>query len=39
MQEGVIHAEAARTATAAGLLVVMDRCLKTVHLDLGQERN
>jgi hypothetical protein len=39
MQEGVTHAEAARTATAAGLLVVMDRCLKTVHLDLGQERN
>jgi len=39
MQEGIIHAEAARTAKAAGLLVVMDRCLKTVHLDSGQERN
>ncbi|MHB1185281.1 MAG: CoA-binding protein [Desulfobulbia bacterium] len=38
MQEGVVHAEAARTAQAAGLLVVMDRCLKTVHYGLGHER-
>lgn len=38
MQEGVIHAEAAKTARAAGLLVVMDRCLKTVHHGLGHER-
>jgi predicted CoA-binding protein len=38
MQEGVIHAEAARTARAAGVLVVMDRCLKTVHHGLGHER-
>lgn len=38
MQEGVIHAEAARTAQAAGLLVVMDRCLKTVHHGLGHDR-
>jgi len=38
MQEGVIHAEAARTAQAAGLLVVMDRCLKTVHHVLDHER-
>ena len=38
MQEGVIHAEAARTARAAGLLVVMDRCLKTVHHGLGHDR-
>jgi len=38
MQEGVIHAEAARTAKAAGLVVVMDRCLKTVHYDLGYKR-
>ena len=38
MQEGVVHAEAARTAQAAGLMVVMDRCLKTVHHDLGHER-
>ena len=35
MQEGVIHAEAARTAKAAGLTVVMDRCLKTAHRDLA----
>ncbi|MCX5865617.1 MAG: CoA-binding protein [Deltaproteobacteria bacterium] len=39
MQEGVIHAEAARTAKAAGLMVVMDRCIKTVHHDLGHERD
>ncbi|MFA6283836.1 MAG: CoA-binding protein [Desulfurivibrionaceae bacterium] len=37
MQEGVIHAEAAHTAKAAGLTVVMDRCIKTVHHDLGHE--
>ncbi|MFA6499190.1 MAG: CoA-binding protein [Desulfurivibrionaceae bacterium] len=35
MQEGVIHAEAARIAKAAGLVVVMDRCLKTVHHGLA----
>ena len=38
MQEGVIHTEAARTAKAAGLVVVMDRCLKTVHHHLGYEQ-
>jgi len=38
MQEGVIHAEAARSAKAAGLVVVMDRCIKTVHHCLGHER-
>jgi len=38
MQEGVIHAEAAQTAKAAGLVVVMDRCIKTVHHDLGHEQ-
>jgi hypothetical protein len=38
MQEGVIHAEAARTAKAAGLMVVMDRCIKTMHHDLGHQR-
>ena len=38
MQEGVIHAEAARTAKAAGLTVVMDRCIKTLHHDLGHQR-
>ena len=35
MQEGVTHAEAARTAQAAGLMVVMDRCLKTAHRNLA----
>lgn len=35
MQEGVIHAEAAQTAQAAGLVVVMDRCLKTALHDLA----
>ncbi|MFA7383467.1 MAG: CoA-binding protein [Desulfurivibrionaceae bacterium] len=39
MQEGVVHAEAARTAKAAGLVVVMDRCIKTVHHCLGHERD
>jgi len=38
MQEGVIHAEAARAAKAAGLVVVMDRCIKTVHHCMGHER-
>ena len=38
MQEGVIHEEAARTAKAAGLVVVMDRCIKTVHHCMGHER-
>ena len=38
LQEGVIHAEAARSAKTAGLVVVMDRCIKTVHYDLGHER-
>ena len=38
MQEGVIHAEAAQTAKAAGLVVVMDRCIKTMHHDLGHQR-
>lgn len=31
MQEGVIHEEAARLARAAGLSVVMDRCLLKEH--------
>ncbi|HIJ89264.1 MAG: CoA-binding protein [Desulfobulbaceae bacterium] len=38
MQEGVSHAEAARSAKAAGLMVVMDRCLKTMHHDIGHEQ-
>jgi uncharacterized protein len=31
MQEGVIHEEAARRARAAGLAVVMDRCILKDH--------
>lgn len=35
MQEGVIHEEAARRAEAAGLLVVMDRCMLKDHRRLA----
>ena len=38
MQEGVIHEEAARRATEAGLEVVMDRCILKDHRRLGQAR-
>ncbi len=31
MQEGVIHEEAARKARAAGLAVIMDRCILKEH--------
>ena len=35
MQEGVIHEDAARRAMAAGLAVVMDRCILKDHRRLG----
>jgi predicted CoA-binding protein len=38
MQEGVVHEEAARRATEAGLLVVMDCCIATLHAASGWRR-
>ena len=38
MQEGVIHEEAAARARAAGLEVVMDRCILKEHRRLALER-
>ena len=35
MQEGVVHEEAAEKARAAGLTVVMDRCILKEHRKLG----
>jgi predicted CoA-binding protein len=35
MQEGVIHEQAARRAEAAGLTVIMDRCILKDHRRLG----
>jgi predicted CoA-binding protein len=35
MQEGVVHEEAARRAEAAGLVVVMDRCILKDHRRLA----
>lgn len=32
MQEGVVHSEAAQRARAAGLIVVMDRCILKEHV-------
>lgn len=31
MQQGIVHEEAAQKARDAGLLVVMDRCMKSEH--------
>jgi predicted CoA-binding protein len=36
MQEGVVHEDAARRAEAAGLAVVMDRCILKDHRRLAQ---
>lgn len=38
MQEGVVHEEAARRAEAAGLTVVMDRCILKDHRRLAFAR-
>jgi hypothetical protein len=38
MQEGVIHEDAAAKARAAGLVVVMDRCILKDHRRLNRER-
>ena len=35
LQEGVVHSEAAAAAEAAGLLVVMDRCILKEHRKLS----
>jgi predicted CoA-binding protein len=35
MQEGVVHEEAAERARAAGLMVVMDRCILKEHRKMG----
>jgi predicted CoA-binding protein len=32
MQEGVVHEEAAEKARAAGIIVVMDRCILKEHM-------
>ena len=37
MQLGVTHREAARRARAAGLMVVMDRCMKREHERLARQ--
>jgi predicted CoA-binding protein len=38
MQEGVINEEAAAKARNAGLLVVMDRCMRKEHLLLARSK-
>jgi hypothetical protein len=38
MQEGIVHNEAADRARAAGLKVVMDRCLLREHIGIGGGR-
>jgi predicted CoA-binding protein len=38
MQEGVINEEAAARAREAGLLVVMDKCMRKQHISLMQRK-
>src|ERR1700689_5691366 len=38
MQEGVVHEDAAKQARAAGLAVVMDRCILKEHMRLAEPR-
>ncbi len=37
MQEGIIHQEAAKKAEKAGLIVVMDHCMKKEHQKLSNK--
>ena len=36
MQEGIVNLEAAKAGEDAGLIVVMDRCLRSEHRRLGR---
>lgn len=38
MQKGVVHEDAARSARAAGIPVVMDECIKVQHQELRRQR-
>lgn len=38
MQEGVVNRTAARIARKAGLMVVMDRCMRKEHLKMQREK-
>jgi uncharacterized protein len=38
LQEGIVSLEAQRTGLAAGMVVVMDACMRATHRRLGLER-